>query len=54
MVQWVKDLSLSLQCRFNPWPWNLYMLGALPKKKNKPKKQKNPQQQQQKQGIVKW
>ena len=40
MVQWVKDLALSLQelrlllChRFNPWPRNSCMLWAQPKKK---------------------
>ena len=41
MVQWVKDLALSLQqlelllwCRFNPWP----MPQVWPKKKKKKKK----------------
>ena len=38
VVQWVKDLALSLQqlrlllwCGFDPWPGNFYMLQVWPK-----------------------
>ena len=41
MIQWVKDLVLSLVCGsgccygvgFNSWPWNFYELWMQPKKK---------------------
>ena len=42
MAQWVKDLVFSLQWLgsllwhgFNPWPRNVHMLWACPKKKKK-------------------
>ena len=50
MVQWVKDLALSVQqlglllwLGFDPWPRNFYMPWAWPKqKKMKNKPEKNP------------
>ena len=44
VVQWVKDLALSLQwlrCRFDPWLRNVHKLGV--QLKNKQNKTKNPQ-----------
>ena len=42
MVQWVKDLALSLQQLrsllwrgFDPWPWNSHMPQVQPKQTNK-------------------
>ena len=47
VAQWVKDLGLSplwlwslLWFRFDPWPGNVYVLWAQPKKKKKKKKKK--------------
>ena len=38
VMQWVKDLALSLQqWGFDPWPGNFCMLQAQPKKKRKEK-----------------
>jgi len=33
VTQWIKDPTLSLWSRFNPWPWNFYMMKAWPKEK---------------------
>ena len=51
MVQWVKDLALSLQwpgwllwCRGDPWPGNFHTLWVWPKKKKKKKKPTAPKQ----------
>ena len=41
MVQWVKDLALSLLWHgFHPWPWNFHMPQEQPKKKKRKKKKK--------------
>ena len=41
MVQWVKDLALSLQwCGFNPWPRNFHTLWARPPHERKRKKER--------------
>ena len=51
MVQWLKDLVLSLQqlksllwCGFDPWPWNFHKLPGAAKNKQTNKQRKSPQE----------